>query len=196
MKRQRSNREDHQVPMIMPGEEHVAEDGERWRRARGYAVSDRSHVWSYRLRRLLPGCVNAGGYVVFNKTTRAKLVAEAFVPRPVVAATKLEVDHINRVRTADVPSNLRWVDRYSQARNRTAWGKHGRAVRPKGNRWCARIRIFHKLYHLGTHATQHEAAYAVACRMIECGLYDPLPEDIVEVLAEEERLQGQAVCTN
>jgi len=53
----------------------------------------------------------------------ARLVAKAFIPNP---ENKPTVDHINRVRTDNKVSNLRWATSCEQQLNRTcAYGKTG-----------------------------------------------------------------------
>ena len=59
-----------------------------------------------------------------------KLIALAFVPNP---DNKSEVDHIDKNKHNDKPSNLRWVDRYDNMANRDV--KKDSATQIKGLIW-------------------------------------------------------------
>jgi hypothetical protein len=61
---------------------------------------------------------------------RHKLIALAFVPNP---DNKSEVDHIDKNKHNDIPSNLRWVDRYDNMANRNVLSHS--ATQIKGLRW-------------------------------------------------------------
>ena len=59
-----------------------------------------------------------------------KLIALAFVPNP---DNKSEVDHIDKNKHNDKPSNLRWVDRYDNMANRNVLSHS--ATQIKGLQW-------------------------------------------------------------
>jgi len=75
--------------------------------------------------------------------TRHQLIAAAFLPpKPFNDA---EIDHIDRNKHNDRPSNLRWADRYDQMANRNVMknsksGVKGLMYEPITRRWKCNIR--------------------------------------------------------
>lgn len=94
--------------------EEVAD--EEWREVRGVWVSSLGRCWGVKSGKpFYPVC--CGGYPkVRDKWFVHRLVAEAFIgPQPSPEHT---VDHINRVKTDNRLSNLRWVTKSEQNENR------------------------------------------------------------------------------
>jgi len=91
-----------------------------------------------------------------------RMVAKAFLQNP---QGLCEVDHINRIRSDNRLSNLRWANRRVNVINRTApdnksTGMMGIRFKAGNNRWSARITFFKKEMYLGTFDTLEEAILA------------------------------------
>jgi hypothetical protein len=89
------------------------------------------------------------------------------------------VDHINGDPLDNRKCNLRVCKQGENMRNyRNAWGKEGvrGVMQTKTGKYRARIRFNHKLYHVGTFDTQHDAsvAYAFASSLLH-GEFGSLP---------------------
>jgi hypothetical protein len=131
------------------------EEGEIWMDIPGfpnYKVSNHGRVASFRgnTPKLLRPSVSRYGYLQVSvisgekfgtgkKSTIAvhRLVALAFIPNP---ENKPCIDHINTIKTANFPENLRWVS-YKENANNPITLEHMDDVRPLIKEKCA-----HKVY--------------------------------------------------
>ena len=132
-----------------------SEEGEIWMDIPGYPsykVSNHGRVASFRGKtsKLLRPSVSRYGYLQVSlvsgekfgtgkKSTVAvhRLVALAFIPNP---ENKPCIDHINTIKTANFPENLRWVS-YKENANNPITLEHMDDVRPLIKEKCA-----HKVY--------------------------------------------------
>ena len=73
-----------------------------------------------------------------------RLIAEAFLPN---IDNKPEVDHINRIKTDNQVSNLRWVTREENLRNRD---DADHCIKIHGVRWCEDRRAYLKSHNRRT----------------------------------------------
>jgi hypothetical protein len=85
-----------------------------------YAVSDDGEVKTIYNGKLLKGHYDKDGYKIVSlgkgKNMKVhRLVAICFLPR--IDIPKLEVDHVNRNKTDNNASNLRWCDRATNNQN-------------------------------------------------------------------------------
>ncbi len=88
-----------------------------------------------------------------------RLIALAFIPNP---KRLPQVDHINRDRTDNRVTNLRWVDHTQQALNKpiradNALGVTGVMLCKRRGKFRAEIKLQGKAYHLGSFNTLVEA---------------------------------------
>jgi hypothetical protein len=87
-----------------------------------YSVSDDGLVMNRRSGKILEGCVNRWGYrqiQVNGKTMKIhRLVGLCFLPR--IDLPKLEIDHINRDKSDNRASNLRWCDSATNNQNKNS----------------------------------------------------------------------------
>lgn len=90
-----------------------------------YAVTENGRVWSYRKNDFLIPTLNEQGYykvTLFDNNDKKrciyihKLVALTYIPIP-QSEEELTVDHIDRNKTNNTVSNLRWVTRSVQNQN-------------------------------------------------------------------------------
>jgi len=99
-----------------------------WRKIEGfdnYLVSNMGEVKNLKFNRIAKGCVKKQcGYVYvgildnsnkFHSKRLHRLVANAFIENP---NGYPDVDHINRIKTDNRLSNLRWTDNNSNSANR------------------------------------------------------------------------------
>lgn len=84
-----------------------------------YKVSDDGQVMNRLSGKILAGCLDAYGYriVKINQKNMKvhRLVGLCFLPR--IDLPKLEIDHINRDKSDNTASNLRWCDRAINTQN-------------------------------------------------------------------------------
>jgi hypothetical protein len=84
-----------------------------------YAVSDDGLVMNRVSGKILEGCFDKDGYrkiKINGKVMKIhRLVGLCFLPR--IDLPKLEIDHINRDRSDNRASNLRWCDRATNNQN-------------------------------------------------------------------------------
>ena len=92
-----------------------------------------------------------------------RLVAEQFIPKP-HGNVKLEVDHIDRNKTNNIVSNLRWVSHQQNAWNKiktcgaTSSKYVGVALHKSRNKWEAYIGHDSRRLYLGIFNTDKDAA--------------------------------------
>jgi len=87
-----------------------------------YLVYEDGRVFSKKSRKMLKTCINRGGYHTVGLCKDGKdkhfkvhrLVAIAYIPNP---DNKPQVDHIDRVRTNNHVSNLRWATNQENCQN-------------------------------------------------------------------------------
>jgi NUMOD4 motif/HNH endonuclease/AP2 domain len=155
---------------------------ENWKIIQGfekYQVSDQGHVRRIRGRRFLKTNPDNLGYPRVNlmknlasdgkKTRRVHiLVAKAFIVNP---DDLPEVDHIDKNKTNNLVSNLRWCNRTQNEDNKGK--KHGNhssrfiGVCRDGDKWRAQIYNNGKELYIGVFATGEEAAIAYDKKAIE-----------------------------
>ena len=84
-----------------------------------YEVSEESNVRNKKTGRILKACANSSKYLCVKIHGKSKLihriVAERFLPAPTEEG--LEVDHIDRNKTNNNASNLRWVTHQVNSQN-------------------------------------------------------------------------------
>jgi len=146
---------------------------EQWRDIEGYdgmyQISSCGRVKSKQFgkEKILKPRIEGGGYfqVSLRKEGEVKqprvsrLVANAFLPN---SENKSEVDHIDRVRTNNHVTNLRWVTSSENNLNRCVFNPTGyRGVEKRSNgRFRARIQIDGAVVYIGTFDTVEEASDA------------------------------------
>ena len=91
-----------------------------------------------------------------------RLLAMAFVPN---ILNKPFVDHIDRDRTNNLVTNLRWATASDNQANRPkksgCSSQHKGVFWDKGNKkWCAQIKYNYQLYHLGNYKDEDDAGEA------------------------------------
>ena len=148
---------------------------EVWRSIDGYInyqVSNIGRVRKADTGRMLKLVLNCGYYKVnlFNPTRKLhcvhQLVAQEFLERPDETGIYF-VDHINRIKTDNQVSNLRYATPQQNQMNRAkAIGKQtssqfkGVAFVKKNGKWKAYIRFNNKQIYLGYFSEEEEAALA------------------------------------
>lgn len=166
-------------------EEEVGEV-EEWRDIQGwegfYCISSLGRVMSVKreistvcgprtiYQRIMVAEPNAKGYLKVNlhrdgrqKTFEIhRMMAKAFLENPQGLP---DVDHINRIRSDNRLSNLRWASERANVINRTppenkSTGLMGVRFKADINRWSARIKFSGKEKHLGVFDTMEEAISA------------------------------------
>lgn len=108
--------------------------------------------------------INVYGYYYVNlsKNNQVKhkrihrLVAEAFIPNP---ESKPQVDHIDRCRTNNIVTNLRWVTGSENCLNTKSRNKQFFGIYwiKQNRKYRVSITIEKKLKHIGLYATIEEA---------------------------------------
>ena len=115
-----------------------------------YAVSEDGLVMHKETKWITKGSKKQDGYMGHIRQDQMKriyrfvhrMVAERFLPK--IDDTDLEVDHINRDKTDNRASNLRWVTRSVNDRNRAdkpIKSGHKYIHQTKSNTWHLRIRL-------------------------------------------------------
>ena len=148
-------------------------EAERWAKISGhprYSVSSFGFIRNDKTGRILKSQPDGKGYLkvkiptpekkVMNYTVH-RLVANAFVPRVV---GKELLDHVDRCRTNNRASNLRWCDKYENNRNRSIMSNNTTGVtgvykHTTTGKWMAFIRAGGKMMYLGLYDTKEEAQF-------------------------------------
>ena len=136
-----------------------------------YEVSNQGNVRNINTNRILKPRKNRDdGYyfVILSKKNVRKmflihrLVGFAFIPNP----QKLtDIDHIDQDKTNNLISNLRWVSRSNNLRNRPKFKNSssqyvGVCFNKTKRKYVANIRIDNKLIHIGYYEKEEDAAKA------------------------------------
>lgn len=150
-------------------------EGEVWKDIEGYEglyrISSFGNVFSIKYDRFIKGSVNSRGYRLFDlwkndlrkKFKLSRLVALNFLPN---IENKENVDHIDRNKSNDNVSNLRWVDRFENGANRShskrkSFGIYKGTIFCRNSRkWRAVLRHKNIIYRLGLFASEIDAALA------------------------------------
>ncbi len=144
---------------------------EEWRQIEGkgngnYEVSNLGNIRNKKTGRILRQYLNSTKYphidLSYDKHLKVhQLVASAFIPNP---ENKAFIDHIDRNKTNNNISNLRWATHQENMRNRISYSKtskyQGVTFDKSKNRFTARIMINRKSVRIGQYKTEDEAALA------------------------------------
>ena len=135
-----------------------------------YEISNLGNVKNTNTNRILKQYKNPDGYyiVVLSKNgitkslTIHKLVGLHFIPNP---DNLREIDHIDRNKTNNSISNLRWISKSNNCRNKskkqnTSSKFMGVCFDKANGKYVAKIRINNKKKHIGCYATEEDAAKA------------------------------------
>ena len=135
-----------------------------------YEISNMGNVRNTKTNRILKPRKNSDGYYIVNlyKDRNRKsfyihrLIAYAFIPNP---QHLTDIDHIDRTKTNNSITNLRWVSHSNNCRNRpkkqNASSKFMGVCFDKANgKYVARININNKLIHIGYYEKEEDAAKA------------------------------------
>ena len=134
-----------------------------------YEVSNLGNVKNTKTNRILKPQKNRGYYNVDLYKNGIKqtliihrLVGYAFIPNP---ENLREIDHIDRDRTNNSISNLRWVSRSNNNRNKpkkqnTSSKYMGVSFNKAKRKYRAQIRIENKQIHIGYYEKEEDAAKA------------------------------------
>ena len=145
-----------------------------------YLIYEDGRIWSkYGKGRFMKPLPDSNGYLHVrlykdgkSKTmTIHRLIGNAYIPNP---ENKPEIDHIDNIRQNNDISNLRWVTKSENKRNRAGWGDIPfRGVCKDRNRFKTQIRIDGKLKHIGIYGTPEEAgeAYIQYCTDNNINIY-------------------------
>jgi hypothetical protein len=143
---------------------------EEYRQIEGYdnySVSNHGNVRNDKTRRILKPVIHPYGYltVILYKECKQKrylihrLVGLAFLENP---DNLTEIDHINLEKTDNKVSNLRWISRENNCRNRKKWegtsSKYiGVSWHKYTNKWMASIKLNKKIKYLGYFEIEEDA---------------------------------------
>ena len=135
-----------------------------------YEVSNKGNVRNTDTGRILKPCKNNWGYLSVNlykdgirkKFKIHRLVGYAFIPNP---ENLREIDHIDQNKANNSISNLRWVSRSNNNRNRpkkqNGTSKFmGVCFDKKNEKYKAQINIDNKQIHIGYYEKEEDAAKA------------------------------------
>lgn len=155
------------------GNNYLNMEKEIWKDIEGYEglykISSFGNVFSVKTNRLMLCKVHRGYknlYLNINKQRKffkiSRLVAQHFIPNP---ENKKLVDHIDRNKSNDHVSNLRWATSSENAGNtssrKDSSSKYkGVSFRKKIKKWEVSIKLNEKKQHLGFFTCEKEAALA------------------------------------
>lgn len=137
-----------------------------------YAVSNYGKVLNIKTQRFLKLSQNRDGYLqvsLYKGACRVHaLVANAFLPH---SDPNHVIDHIDRNRTNNMVTNLRWVtpteNRFNRSKTERQCSSHYVGVVKKGKRWVAQIVVDSKSTHIGCYETELEACQAYNKTILE-----------------------------
>lgn len=135
-----------------------------------YAISNFGNVLNIKTQKFLKSSKDGNGYLFVKLCKNEKrimrkihrLIAEHFIDNPNNYPC---VDHIDRDRTNNSISNLRWTTSQINSRNMSKKNNcssiyKGVCFYKKNNNWCSRIVNNYKRIHIGYYNTELEAAVA------------------------------------
>ena len=135
-----------------------------------YEISNMGNVRNIVTGRILKPCKNNMGYLsvtLYKNNIRKtflihRLVGYAFIPNP---QNLTEIDHIDRIRTNNSISNLRWISKSNNNRNKTKMqntsSKYmGVYFDKREGKYRAKIRINNKQKHIAYYDKEEEAGSA------------------------------------
>ena len=146
-----------------------------------YSVNNLGDIKNNKTEKILKKQTDRGGYnsVLFGLRGKRvgvhRLVAKAFIPNPDNLPC---VDHIDRCKTNNEVSNLRWISHSNNNRNRdfegTKAGGYSKFVGvtfdKRHGKWVSGIKINNKYKRLGAFDTEEEASESFKKFIIEAGL--------------------------
>ncbi len=150
-----------------------------------YAISNYARVLHIKRQTFIKPCLKDNGYLqlflkVNNKSRYPllhRLLAKTFIKNE---ENKPIIDHIDRNKTNNLLSNLRWTDYFVNGANKSK--KANKLSKYSGitfdktrNKWSATIGINYKTIHLGRFLTENEAGLARNNYIIENNLIDVFP---------------------
>lgn len=132
-----------------------------------YAISNHGNVLNIKTQKFLKPCTDGGGYYIVclgrnNGKHLHRLIAEHFIDNP---NNYTVVDHIDRDKTNNGVSNLRWTTRIINGRNskktkNTTSQYRGVHYDKSRNKWGTKITNYYKTINIGRFNTELEAAEA------------------------------------
>ena len=135
-----------------------------------YEVSNQGNVRNINANRILKPRKNNNGYYIVNLSKNNirktflihRLVGFAFIPNP---QNLTEIDHIDRNKTNNSISNLRWISKSNNNRNRPKFKNSlskyiGVYFHKARGKYVATIRINDKQKHIGYYEKEEDAARA------------------------------------
>jgi hypothetical protein len=160
---------------------------EEWRSISGfinYQVSNLGRLRNTNNGRIIKGSLSFKGYVRVRLTkgeeefdfSLHRLVAQEFIENP---SNKDCVDHIDKIRTNNAITNLRWVSVQENSMNRSLYNSESKSSKYKGVHlkrmstktnqpiWQAQIAKERKTLNLGMYRNEKDAARAYNTKAIE-----------------------------
>ena len=135
-----------------------------------YEISNQGNVRNINTGRILKPRKDTNGYYfvhLYKNGIRKqfkihRLVGFAFIPNP---QNLTEIDHIDRIRTNNSITNLRWISKSNNLRNRPKFKNSsskymGVCFHKRAGKYQARIQINDKRKHIGYYEKEEDAAKA------------------------------------